>query len=431
VKSIRARLLAALGAAVVVFGIGVGAAAYYSARGEAGELLDYQLRQLSLAVRDQGLPAAAVSAAPEQDFVLQVRDAQGVVIYLSHRNLPLPLGTLRGFDVVRYDDEDWRVYSMVAGQQVIQVAQPMRLRREMAASAALRVVLPIAALIPLLLVIAWVTVSYGLAPLTGLARAVRGRGASSLQPVPAAGLPGELAPLVEALNGLLGRLDSALAQQREFTADAAHELRTPLAAIRLQAQLVERAGTDPEREEALRDLKTGIARATRLVDQLLTLARVDPESAERPFERCDLNAIAQEVVSEAAGCALEKGVALVAEHGTAAEVSGYPAALRTLAGNLVHNAVRYTPAGGHVCVAARREAGAVVLEIIDDGPGIPAEERARVTDRFYRVPGNSAPGSGLGLAIVRKIAELHRAQLVLEHAPGPHGLRASVRFPPS
>jgi len=290
-------------------------------------------------------------------------------------------------------------------------------------------VLPLVALIPLLLAIAWVTVGYGLAPLTGLAGAVRGRGAHSLDPLPAAGLPDELAPLAAALNDLLARLARALAQQREFTADAAHELRTPLAAIRLQAQLVERAGTEAERAEAMGDLRAGIARATRLIDQLLTLARLDPEAGERPFERCDLRRLLAEVVAEAADAAHERGVALAAEDGAPAEITGYPAALRTLAGNLVHNAVRYTPEGGRVRAAVRRESDAVVLEVTDDGPGIAPEERARVTDRFYRVPGNATGGSGLGLAIVRKIAELHRARLVLEDGPGGKGLRAGVRFP--
>ena len=428
-SSIRARLLAALCAGAVVFGLGIGAAAWYGARQEAGELLDYQLRQLALAVRDQGLPAAAAVADPEQDFVLQVRDAQGVVIFLSHRDRPLPPGAPHGFDVVRYDGADWRVYSMAAGPRVIQVGQPMRLRRELAAGSALRVVLPLVALIPLLLAIAWVTVGYGLAPLTGLAGAVRGRGAHSLDPLPAAGLPDELAPLAAALNDLLARLARALAQQREFTADAAHELRTPLAAIRLQAQLVERAGTEAERAEAMGDLRAGIARATRLIDQLLTLARLDPEAGERPFERCDLRRLLAEVVAEAADAALERGVALAAEDGAPAEITGYPAALRTLAGNLVHNAVRYTPEGGRVRAAVRRESDAVVLEVTDDGPGIAPDERARVTDRFYRVPGHATGGSGLGLAIVRKIAELHRARLVLEDGPGGKGLRAGVRFP--
>jgi two-component system OmpR family sensor kinase len=225
--------------------------------------------------------------------------------------------------------------------------------------------------------------------------------------------------MVTQLNGLLVRLADAIETQKRFTADAAHELRSPLTALQLQVQLVERAQSDEGRRDALEQLKGGIRRASRLVEQLLAMARIEPAAAQPP------GAVALETLAAA------KGVELRLGRIEPAQAAGVQEGLRTLLGNLVDNAIRYTPAGGSVTVDAFAQNGSPVLAVADTGPGIPPEERQRVFDRFYRLPGSGAQGSGLGLAIVRQIADAHRAQIELSEGEGGGGLRATVRFPAS
>jgi two-component system OmpR family sensor kinase len=431
--SIRRRLLLALTLAVLAFGALAGTVTYLGAREQVNELFDYQLRQTALAARDYALArigGGSVPFDPEQDFVVQARDENGAPLYLSHRQLPIPLGNSRGFDTVNFQGEDWRVFSVVAGRRVIQVAQPMQLRNRMVADAALRSVTPFAALLPLLLLVVWLTVGAGLRPLARVTQALAARGAGALSPVPAAGLPSEITPVVEALNDLLARLDAALTRERRFTADAAHELRTPLTALRLQAQLVERARSDTERAEAMTELSAGIQRATRLVEQLLAAARATHGGGQTPAPTLlALDAAARAVCGELASVAAAKAVTVKTQL-EPVRVALPAAALHTLVANLIDNAIRYAPEGGHIAVTVRPEQERPVLTVTDDGPGIPADERGRVFDRFYRVPGGPGIGSGLGLAIVREIATAAGAGVTLEDGPGGRGLAVRVVFSP-
>ena len=233
---------------------------------------------------------------------------------------------------------------------------------------------------------------------------------------------------VVALNDLLSRLSGALSQQRRFIADAAHELRTPLTALILQLQLAERAKDPAEHEKALATLREGIARAVRLVEQLLALARQDPEAPIRSPAPVDLAGLAKSAADFHAAAADARGLTLRAEAAAPVVVQGEREALRTLIDNLVDNAIRYTPQGT-VTIRAAREDATAVLEVIDTGPGVPAAERERVFDRFYRGERAAATGSGLGLAIVRAIADRHGAHVeLLDRQPGT-GLRARVVFP--
>jgi len=433
--SIRRRLLLALTLAVLAFGALAGAVTYLFARDQVNALFDYQLRQTALAARDYALARVGgetVPFDPEQDFVVQARDENGAPLYLSHRQLPIPLGNSRGFDTVNFQGEYWRVFSVVAGRRVIQVAQPMQLRNRMATDAALRSVAPFAALLPLLLLVVWLTVGAGLRPLARVTQALAARGAGALAPVPAAGLPSEITPMVGALNDLLARLDAALTRERRFTADAAHELRTPLTALRLQAQLVERARDDTERTEAMTELSAGIQRAARLVEQLLAAARAAHGGADAPAAGpaapVALNAVARAVVSELAFVAASRSITIDLQ-AEPVRVAVPLAALHTLIGNLVDNALRYVPEGGRVAVTVRPADGRALLEVTDTGPGIPADERGRVFDRFYRVPGTPGVGSGLGLAIVREIATAAGAEVSLNDGLDGRGLAVRVLFP--
>jgi two-component system OmpR family sensor kinase/two-component system sensor histidine kinase QseC len=256
---------------------------------------------------------------------------------------------------------------------------------------------------------------------------VRSRDARSLAPVPTGDLPDELAPLASALNALLARLGSSLDSQRAFVADAAHELRSPLTALKLQLELLRRADDGETREQARLAIGEGIARASRLVEQLLALARSEPD-AVLPAERVDLAAVARQAIDDSAAFAESRCIAVHAPAPTPAIVTGDAVALGLLARNLVDNAVRYSPPGSRVDVRVREDGGSVVLEVDDSGPGIPEGEHERVFDRFYRRAEASESGSGLGLAIVRSVARAHGAGIRLARS-SLGGLQVVVSFP--
>jgi two-component system OmpR family sensor kinase len=432
-SSLRTRLLVALLGAVLAAGVIASAATYYGARAEVGAMLDEEMRQVALSLRDHAVldvsRLAPGSGDPNQRVVVQIWDPRGVAVYLSNAAAPLPLSRAPGFSDITHEGRQWRMFTARSGPQTIQVAQATSVRTELAAGAALRLLVPILAVLPLLAVLVWFILDRGLAPLARVARAVGARSPASLDPLPAAGLPGEVRPLVEALNGLLARLGEALTVQRRFAADAAHELRTPLTALALQIQLAERAGTDADRAAALAKLKDGVKRASRLVQQLLALARLEPEASETPFAPVALDALAQSVAAELAPIAAARPVTLALGRVEPATTTGNEDALRLLLTNLVDNAIRYAPAGGRVEVRAFAHGADAVLEVADDGPGIPADERVRVFDRFYRVPGTEGPGSGLGLAIARQVADLHHGRIELADGLGGRGLTARVVIP--
>jgi two-component system OmpR family sensor kinase len=434
-------LLVGLLAGVAVAAVGT----YLRAREEANELFDHQLQEMVASLI--GAPFAAAPAglgdgdAADNALVVQIWDRNGVQLYLSQPQRALPQHAQLGFTNLRTESGEWRVFSALTGSQVIQVAQPMRERRELAASMALRTIVPLLAVLPVLGLLIWLIIARGLKPLERVAVAVARRSPTQLEPLAESGLPSEVQPLVRALNGLLLRLGQTLAAQRTFIADAAHELRTPLTAVHLQAQLAERATTDSDRRKALADLKSGLERATRLSEQLLTLARAEPgvEAAERPASVIDLLALAREVIAELALLAAQKSIDLGLSEGRQAIVRGDAEALRALLSNLIDNAVRYTPARGRVDVAVEAQGERATLSVRDNGPGIAPPERERVFDRFYRgqpaaAPGDAGPrtglrGSGLGLAIVKSIADRHGAAIELGEGLDGRGLGVTVRFP--
>ena len=435
-RSIRARLLAWLFGGVILVGIVGGLIVYRNALLEADAFFDYHLRQTALILRDEPveylLPRQLPSNDAAYDFVVQVWTLDGVRIYLSRPHSVLPNTTTLGFSTVVTSEGPWRVFGVQALTKVIQVAQPMSIRERQAADLALKTLRPFALLLPVLGILIWIAVGSALQPLQRLTTLVNARQVNALDPLPNERLPEEVRPLVGALNDLLVRLGSALDRERAFMADAAHELRTPLTALHLQIGTLARAANEAERNEAMEQLSAGMQRAIRLVEQMLSLASQEPR-AERPRIQVPLGDVARDVVAELVPLADAKQIDLGISSSQPEVVLGDPDALRTLTRNLVDNAVRYTPVGGRVDVSVESTGapGRAVLKVVDDGPGIPAEERVRVLDRFYRRPGTSPPGSGLGMAIVKAISDAHRATLELGAGPEGRGLAVSVTFPDS
>lgn len=433
-RSIRRTLLLWLSAGLLA-GIAVAAGlTYYQAREEANELFDYQMKRMAASLPHSAFaPLASVSGDEfdiDEDVVIQIWDKTGIPIYLSQRRPSLPQRAELGFTNVSTPDGVWRVYSAQLGETVVQVAQPLSARRAIAAQTALRMTLPLTVLIPFMGGLIWLAVGSGLAPVRRIVHEVQARDSTSLSPISNAGLPEEIEPLTHALNDLLARLERSIGIQRSFVADAAHELRTPLTALKLQIRLVEHAQDDSERKAAISDLKQGLERASHLVQQLLTLSRQEADVAESAFKRVDLLEIARLVVGEQAPIAAQKHIDLGIEEGTPTLIAGDFEALRMMLGNLVDNAVRYTPPHGRIDVSVIPSAGNAVLSVTDNGEGIPEEDRQRVFDRFYRREGaQTQQGSGLGLAIVRNIVARHQGDISLGPGLEGRGLRVNIRLP--
>lgn len=430
--SIRRNLLLWLALGLTGAILMAGVALYFQARSEANEVFDYQMKQIVASLPRQAFapiePGADLAPDLGEDILIQIWDNTGVVIYHSHARATLPQQAELGFTDIRQNNGLWRVYSAQIGNTVVQVAQPQSARRAVAAHVAIRTVAPLLLQVPLLGMLIWVVVGRGLAPIKRAAAEVQTRDIHTLAAIEDAGLPREIRPLTQALNDLLARLGTAIDAQRAFVADAAHELRTPLTALRLQVQLAERATNDAERQASFADLKQGLERATRLLQQLLTLARQEPGAFAQPQAAVDLTALLRSVVADFSIAAAAREVDLGIAAAPPASVVGNADALRVLFNNLIENALRHTPEHGSVDVAIASDAGAVTVTVQDSGPGIPEEDLPRVFDRFYRVPSTQAQfhGSGLGLAIVKQIAAAHRATVSLSNTG--HGLCASVRF---
>jgi signal transduction histidine kinase len=431
-RSIRARLLIALILLVAFVSLLAATVTYRRVLNETSSLFDYQLRQMALSLRSQISLAPRVEVPPDQgdtDFVIQIWDLFGTRVYLSRPGLPLINQTVLGYANLSLQGQAWRAYGLQTADGVIQIAQPIQVRERLARAAALRVVIPLMLLLPIMIIfVAWI-VRRGLLPLRDVTAEVQRRDVRSLTPLTASNLPLEIEPLVAELNRLLARLHEAFTVQRAFIADAAHELRSPLTALRLQLQLLDRAPDDAARRAARDNLGAAVERAIHLVEQLLTLARSDPGESAGAFELLDLAAPAAQALTDTHSLAISRQVELSLESEGEAPVQGDRDALRVLARNLVDNAVRYTPYGGSVRVRVHTAAAGPVLEVIDTGPGILAADRARVFDRFYRRASANETGSGLGLAIVKAIAARHGAGVILDDAPS-GGLHVTVTFPP-
>ena len=435
--SLRGRLLWFLLAAITLAAIAQATIAYRTALHDADQIFDYHMQQMALSLRS-GTPLSndeararmeADTSSGNDDMVVQMWSPDGVQMFHSVSRARLPQRAVLGFSNVRANGTTYRVFSIQTSNQTVQVAQDLAVRRNMAGNMALRTLGPIAVMMPILMLVVWWVVSGSLQPVARVRSQVASRQADDLSPVSDTGLPDEVRPLVQELNLLFGRVQTAFDAQQHFVADAAHELRTPLAALRLQAQSLDRADTPEARRIAVGRLTAGIDRATRLVEQLLVLARQEATAAAGATTRpVDLADLARRTVADLAGVAAAKRVDLGVQQADPASIDGQPDALQILLRNLVDNAIKYTPEGGTGDISVQAEGERVTVQVEDSGPGIPADERERVFDRFYRVAGSEAAGSGLGLAIIKAIAERHGATLTLDESARLGGLKAVVTF---
>jgi signal transduction histidine kinase len=325
----------------------------------------------------------------------------------------------------------WIPVAEPAGSFWVQVAEPIERRRALVGNVTALVMVMVTLFVPLMVALVWFGLWRGLRPLRELRGRIEARAADDLSPIAPEDAPAEIAPLVESLNGQLDRVRRHIEAQRRFVADAAHQLRTPLAGLKAQADAALRGATLQDARDRLVQIEQSADRLSRLVAQLLSLARADNALAQSPpSEPVDLDDVLREVCGAAAEHALARSVALSFDPATqGARVTGSALLLRELFANLVDNAIRYTSSGGEVAV--RVESGPLARVVVEDnGAGIPEGERELVFERFHRVLRGGASGSGLGLAIVRAIADLHQAGVAIEAAGPAGGTRFVVSFPP-
>ena len=432
ISSLRGRLFVGLTVFIVGTGLAAGYLAFRWAFEEAIELQDAILLQVgALAAKNRltDLPSVA-NIDGEARVAIEELTAPGEPALAS--SLPrLPRDLRDGLQTVRRGREQWRVFvrTRIDGSRVA-VGQPTANRDEVAQDSALRTIVPLGLLVPGLMLLIGVVIDRSLRPLSRLAARLDAKQSDHLEKLPTDGIPKELLPFVASINRLLDRIGTMFDKQRRFVADAAHELRSPITALSVQAENLEHVGLSEDGRVRLDSLQAGIRRTAHLLEQLLALARYDADAnAELPVSAFDR--IAKEVVADLLPVAQDRSIDLGFARIEDVSVRGEPVALAMLVRNLIDNALRHTPAGGRVDVSLFHQDEAVILQVADSGRGIPASEIDRIFEPFFRGSRSRGDGTGLGLSIVRRIAERCHGSIRLENVGPPegHGLSASASFP--
>lgn len=431
--SIRDRLLWTFCIALLVAGVAATYMTFISARAELDRFLDAELQQIALSLSTHSferVPDTVAVPADEQRIIVQITGLENNRTYLSAElESPFPVIEQEGLATILHEGRTWRIFNLKTetGFNIL-TAQPTDVQLSMAFGSALHILQPLVLLLPFLVIAVWLLVSQGLASLNRTAKIVSTRSSSSLEALPTRGLPREVLQLVSALNELLAKLQDSLQAQKRFASDAAHELRTPLTALKLQVQLAERAKTPEAREKAFNRLHAGIDRATGLVQQLLVIARLDPDAHQKPFTEVNLARVIESVADELGVVAQQKNISLT-HKSQEVTVAGMEDALKLLVTNLTDNAIRYTQEGGAIELTVQQVNNHAVICVADNGPGIAHEERERVFDRFYRALGTKTQGHGLGLAIVKRIVEIHHGTIRIEDGLQGQGTCMRIELP--
>jgi two-component system OmpR family sensor kinase len=437
-NSLQFRLSLWMAVLLLATAVAAGAVSFFWALHEANELQDDLLEQTAALVLAGQLainPVEPLAApgAPQPRVVVELVDAAAGEPRVNGIGR-LPRDLPDGLDTHIAEGRPWRMLlaHLPDGRRFI-VAQQTDRRDDIAQDSALAALVPLLVLLPVLLLLIRVVIGSTLRPIARASHQLDRQGDAALVDVPAGDMPDEVRPFVTSINALLRRLTESLEQQRRFVADAAHELRSPITALTVQAENLEHAEMSPEARRRFVPLREGLSRSRALLEQLLSLARVQApradtrqgqDAAAQPSVA--LHEVVREVVSDLVAMAEAGQVDLGVTRLDAVRVAGTPVDLQTLVRNAVDNAVRYTPAGGRVDVSLEQAGGRALLRVDDTGPGIPPDQRERVFDAFYRLLGTQQTGSGLGLSIARSIAQRLGGQIVLETAPG-GGLRFEYR----
>ncbi len=429
-RSLQGRLSIGLSIAIVCMGLFAGLASFFLALNEAQDYQDASLQQIAALVPPQIWRNTYRYGRQPVDADSDVRIVVEPLCLVNCKGVDIPLKLppqlSSGFHTLAVDGQEWRVFVRRQGPgEALAVAQSTDLRSDAAIASARRTLLPLLFLVPLLIVFSHVIVRRSLAPIQSLAQVMDRQNADRPEPLSLEQVPEEIAPFLQAINRLLERIRILLEQERRFIADAAHELRTPLTALSLQVQNLERADSLSECRKRVLPLQSGLERSRHLLDQLLGLAR--QQTAPSGFEPVDLAVIARQTVEDLYPLAEQKKIDFGLDASTALWVQGSAAAFYSLLRNAADNALRYSPENSEVTVRAYREGEYALLEVIDSGPGIPAEESERIFDPFYRIPGITGDGSGLGLTIVRAIAEQLGGQIILRSRREQSGLHFIYR----
>jgi two-component system, OmpR family, sensor kinase len=448
-KSIRLHLLQNLLIGMVLIASITGIFIYRHVRHELDELYNAHLQQLALFMArewDRVSPSqfGAISIKPrvqpiweEENYLLQVWARDGTLLAQevpAATTASIPLARKQGFYRKHIANESWKIYRADGVHNIVQIAQPESARHHTINETSFKLLMPLLLQVPLLMLVALLSVRRGLKPLDLLSQAIALRQPEALTAIDSVNEPLELQPLVTTLNDLLARLQGSLQQQRNFVADAAHELRTPIAALQLQLDLLARAKTSDDHTRAIAQLRNGLQRATHLTQQLLSIARAESSPDKSRHQRIDLPVVIETVIERYLPFAWERKLDLGVTRLESASIYCSLADIEAVLDNLVSNAIRYTPVGGRVDLALYCDQSDAIIEVSDSGPGISPEERHRVFDRFYRVlqtnlNDDSIQGSGLGLAIVKAICNRYSVVINISEGNEGNGTRFTVRWP--
>ena len=443
--SLRNRLLLILLGLFLLTWFGMMLVTYYSTRHEIEEVYDaqlaqglgvlYELTQHEIAEINRGVYSKKeLSAGPLHEYESKLSFQvwrEGKMILRSYSAPDMRMTTVDGYSDTDIDGEHWRMLSrsFPARDTQIIVGEHYEVRNELINTIIMNAFWPILLALPALTLLILIGINRGLKPLNRIAGEITDRNPNQLSPLELDNTPREIIPMMTSLNSLLQRLQTALESERRFTADAAHELRTPMAAIKAQAQVADRADNKEDRMKALQQIIRGTDRVTHLVNQLLILARLDPEREVPLYDIIDLGPLVEEVSSELAHEAVNKQIHFELHGAENCRIRGEATSLSILARNLIDNAIRYTPEQGRVDIALKKTPDEVIFTVTDSGQGIPEHHRQRVMDRFYRIVGNKQDGSGLGLSIVKRIVAQHSARLEIHTPKNGRGVAISVHFP--
>ena len=427
-NSIKRFLLIYITLSILVIYALISFASYWVSKEELDELYDANLQQVASAIAAQHLAIQDVThlyrnnqvgsgakIEGEEEFYVRVLAKDRAVLYVSHPEAKVPLPTSLGLSTQRFQTKQWRFFVVKANEETIQVAQSLRLRKNTIKETAYSLMASQLLFIPILVLLIFYAIRKALSPLSALSNEIKQRDSADLNPFADDNVPAEVKPLVQSLNLFMGKVSTMVDVLKRFTSDAAHELRTPITALKLQLTVLEQSKSKSERESAIQNLKSGINRSEQLVSQLLTLARLEPDNLSRQVQSLNMLELVKESFQELLPLAQEKSIDIGLTKEDHCEINAVQQEIKILINNILDNAIRYTPNGGKIDVSVFNQASHVVLEVKDSGPGIPQNDQERVFERFYRGENHHVSGSGLGLAIVKEIATRHGATVELSN----------------